>query len=155
MINALPILLSARNGLYQTSKAIVTPQWLFDSVKQGKALPIEDYAALQGLHDDTSHSNSEHRKLSTPGPTTKDAPAPSTVNTIASPSSKPRPKNNIRHTSRFACCRASPLICPNPGLIAELAVIRRSRDLEGEDRSALSYSRAISVRVALSEPMLG
>lgn len=46
----------------------------------------------------------------------------------------------------------SPLICPNQTLVNELSVIRRSRELEGEERSALSYSRAIAVcgSVALS-----
>lgn len=46
--------------------------------------------------------------------------------------------------SRYACQRASPLICPNQALAVELDIIRRSRALEGEERSALSYARAIS-----------
>ena len=54
-------------------------------------------------------------------------------------------KLSLSHTSRYSCCRASPLVCPNQGLVAELDVIRRSRSLEGEERSALSYQRAIAV----------
>ena len=47
--------------------------------------------------------------------------------------------------SRYACQRASPLVCPNQALVRELDVIRRSRALEGEERSSLSYQRAASV----------
>ena len=50
----------------------------------------------------------------------------------------------LNHASRYACQRASPLICPNQALAVELDIIKRSRALEGEERSALSYSRAIS-----------
>ncbi|KAI0090579.1 Nucleotidyltransferase [Irpex rosettiformis] len=46
--------------------------------------------------------------------------------------------------SRYACQRASPLICANQPLAKELDIIKRSRALEGEERSALSYSRAIA-----------
>ncbi|KAI0827661.1 Nucleotidyltransferase [Trametes gibbosa] len=51
----------------------------------------------------------------------------------------------LHYTSRYACQRASPLVCPNQELACELDIIRQSRALEGEDRSALSYQRAISV----------
>ena len=51
----------------------------------------------------------------------------------------------LNHASKYACQRASPLVCPNQALAVELGVIKRSRALEGEERSALSYSRAISV----------
>ncbi|KAG8893664.1 hypothetical protein FRC00_010197, partial [Tulasnella sp. 408] len=47
--------------------------------------------------------------------------------------------------SRFACQRLSPLVCPNQALLQELGVIKWSRHLEGNSRSALSYSRAISI----------
>ena len=48
--------------------------------------------------------------------------------------------------ARFSCLRASPLVCANQGLCEQLDVMRRARELEGEDRSALSYLRAVSVR---------
>ena len=53
--------------------------------------------------------------------------------------------SKLSYTSRYACQRASPLVCPNEGLTKELSIIKQSRTLEGEERSALSYSRAISV----------
>ena len=53
--------------------------------------------------------------------------------------------SKLNYKSRFACQRASPLVCPNQELVRELDVIRQSRALEGEARSALSYQRALSV----------
>jgi hypothetical protein len=63
------------------------------------------------------------------------------------PPSPPTPTslNRLSHDSLYAVQRASPLVCPNQLLIRELDDIRRSRELEGEARSALSYARAISV----------
>ncbi|EPQ55117.1 Nucleotidyltransferase [Gloeophyllum trabeum ATCC 11539] len=73
----------------------------------------------------------------------------STVNVPAYllPPDFPIPTNlaKLSYMSRYACCRASPLVCPNQGLCNELNIIRKSREVEGEDRSALSYERAISV----------
>lgn len=51
----------------------------------------------------------------------------------------------LDYASRYACQRPSPLVCPNQSLAKELDIMRRSRALEGEERSALSYARAISV----------
>jgi hypothetical protein len=42
--------------------------------------------------------------------------------------------------------RRSPLICANQELVMQLAAIRRARELDGDNRSALSYARAIAVR---------
>lgn len=51
----------------------------------------------------------------------------------------------LDYTSRYACRRPSPLVCPNQALVRELDIIRQSRMLECEERSALSYQRALSV----------
>ncbi|KAI0785852.1 Nucleotidyltransferase [Abortiporus biennis] len=63
------------------------------------------------------------------------------------PPDPPIPTNTTKlsYKAKYACQRASPLTCLNQGLALELDIIKRSRALEGEDRSALSYSRAISV----------
>jgi DNA polymerase IV len=53
--------------------------------------------------------------------------------------------DGLRHDARYASQRASPLVCVNQTLVEALDVVRRSRHLEGEERSALSYARAISV----------
>ncbi|KAI0821017.1 Nucleotidyltransferase [Irpex lacteus] len=62
------------------------------------------------------------------------------------PPSPPIPTDTTKldWRSRYACQRASPLVCPNQAVAAELDIIKRSRALEGEERSALSYSRAIA-----------
>ena len=50
-------------------------------------------------------------------------------------------------TAKYACQRASPLVCVNQGLVNELATIGRSRELEGEEINALAYQRAVAVCV--------
>lgn len=47
--------------------------------------------------------------------------------------------------AKFACERPSPLKCVNQKLAEDLDVMRRWRELEGEERSALSYRKAVSV----------
>lgn len=49
--------------------------------------------------------------------------------------------------AKFACERPSPLKCVNQKLAEDLDVMRKWRELEGEERSALSYRKAVSVGV--------
>ena len=160
----------------------MTPNWLRDSVRAGKALPCEPYVALQDLRaqtikncpacrgdpcvcDDSDAAVDEtHLYPSPPGSAHGKARAAvastsggKEVEAHAKPASNipehllpPSPPietdlKKLSYTSRYACQRASPLVCPNEGLTKELDIIKRSRTLEGEDRSALSYSRAISI----------
>ncbi|KAI0937789.1 hypothetical protein AcW1_003856 [Taiwanofungus camphoratus] len=187
-------------------KAVVTPQWLRDSVEHGAPLPCEDYAALQDLRAETAAhcpdcnlapcacSDVSSPSLSpgptmgsrppTPGgsqtigqeppptsptsasaiapkarsrskptskPASKPAPGPSTrpaaeVPVHLLPPSPPIPTNaaKLDFRSRYTCQRASPLECPNSGLVGELDIMRRARAMEGEERSALSYARAVA-----------
>ncbi|KAH8103597.1 Nucleotidyltransferase [Cristinia sonorae] len=189
------------------TKAVVDPDWLRDSVKEGKALPCESYIAIEDLHQETvancpdcnlqpcgCDDSDEVAENDTPPQTpAKEYPSPphSEAGSPAEPTSAvpplksavkpsfkgksravsgsqptstahsvkvkipfrllapnpPIPTNAFKLTykSRYACQRASPLTCPNQKLAVELDIIKRSRALEGEDRSALSYSRAISV----------
>lgn len=53
----------------------------------------------------------------------------------------------MNHLSRFCCQRSSQLTCSNQALVEELDIIRRARFFEGEERSMLSYARAIAVSV--------
>ena len=62
----------------------------------------------------------------------------------------PPPDVKLDHTAHFCCSRASPLVCPNQPLCEALDVLKRGRALESNERSALSYSRAIAV----SPPMV-
>ncbi|EIW53973.1 Nucleotidyltransferase [Trametes versicolor FP-101664 SS1] len=165
-----------------TSKAVVAPRWLRDSIEHGSALPCGDYVAIEDLHETTvkncpdcnckpcacadssasalSPSSSPKRARHLPSPPT--SPSTSRHDTSKQPVSipahllPPDPPNvtdleKLNYMSLYACQRASPLVCPNQDLARELDIIRQSRALEGEDRSALSYQRAISVIKAYPE----
>jgi DNA polymerase IV len=217
----------------QQRKAIVTPQWLHDSIAHGSSLPCEEYTAIHELRattaencpecgcsghqsdEDSDGSGSDNeiqvalgrrrkkRKvevchschctceghaaeahdttlltppsspdivvlsrpptpppaLPTPQTTPRRqlkaaAPAPnrSSSSTLQTPAyllpHSPPPTTDLsklRPDAQLACQRAFPLVCPNQGLVEALDVIRRSRSLEGEARSELSYMRAIGV----------
>lgn len=184
----------------QKTKAVVTPDWLRDSVKAGKCLPCEAYIAIEDLHEATvqncpdcnlhpcacddsddvveqetppstqypSPPRSQSGSTAEPSPNKKRKSASKgkgkllqtalnfpSVGTTAEvkvpahllPPDPPIPTNvsKLSYNSRYAVQRASPLICPNQGLALELDIIKRSRGLEGEERSQLSYARAISV----------
>jgi DNA polymerase IV len=105
-------------------KAIVTPQWIFDSETHGRLLPCGEYAAIQEIRD------VEHEQADKSIGSSRQTPPPGA--------------HSLSYSAPLACCRASPLICPNQAVVAELNVIKRSRWLEGESISALSYSRAIA-----------
>lgn len=125
----------------QRQKAIVTPHWLRDSISQHSVLPCGSYAALHESIEETVHNCPEGEsstELSSPtfvessGAQTSEAPTSRTV--------------KLNYMSRYACQRASPLVCPNQTLVGELDVLRHSRELEGLDINALGYARAIAVR---------
>ncbi|KAG6850855.1 hypothetical protein H0H93_007473 [Arthromyces matolae] len=116
-------------------KAIVTPDWLHDSVAQQQMLPWRDYTALDELQEETEKSTSIR------SPKQESVLGPSGVEI---PSTDPKVFSN--HTARYACQRASPLVCPNQKLVVELGVLRMHRDFEGKAANALSYDRAISIK---------
>ncbi|KAJ7772121.1 hypothetical protein DFH07DRAFT_734435 [Mycena maculata] len=122
-------------------KAIVTPDWLRDSVEQRAILPCGDYAALRELHETTVENCPDSDCGSEEG--TEHTSSEGLL--VASEIEQPTELMKAHYTSRYACLRPCPLICPNQGLVRQLAIIRRSRELEGKDTSALSYERAISV----------
>jgi len=126
----------------QTSKAVVTPEWLQDSIESGFLLPYSDYIALRDLRDEgVARRPGNDRE----GALRRLAPSPSNDPEDVV---DPRDLAVLDHTSRYACQRASPLICTNQDLVRELDIIRRCRNLEGEERSMLSYARAIGVSQA-------
>lgn len=120
-------------------KVVVTPQWLRDSVQQQRYLPCEDYAALSpGDFEDTDVSaNSSPRPPQTLG-SPRSRPADDSAHLVT------KPTTLSTYTARYACLRASPLVCPNQALVVQLGVLRMHRDLEGKWINALSYERAIS-----------
>ncbi|KAI8978206.1 Nucleotidyltransferase [Trametes punicea] len=167
------------------TKAVVTPQWLRDSIKSGSALPCDKYVAIEDLHRTTvehcpdcnckpcacsagssspvTPETSPRRPLTRfpSPPTSPEVPASSRAKDQPSvqvpahllPPDPPIPTRveKLSYTSRYACQRASPLVCPNQDLVRELDPIRQSRALEGEERSALSYQRALSIIKAYPE----
>ena len=145
------------DGHAQKRKALVTPDWLRDSVAQGRSLPCADYAALPSLKEDDDEkrpsSKSESRFTSlhgSPPPRAQSPPrAAATPPAFLLPPPVPPPDVELDHTARLCCSRASPLVCVNQPLCATLDVLRRCRALESNERSALSYARAIAVSTTL------
>ncbi|KAI0764354.1 Nucleotidyltransferase [Trametes elegans] len=165
-------------------KAVVTPQWLRDCVQHGAAVPCDKYIAIEDLHQTTVEHcpDCNCKPCACSGSSLAPTPAVSPCRPPAqlmpppsSPALRPREKGpegtipanllppdppiptnleKLDYTSRYACHRASPLVCPNQDLVRELDIIRQSRVLEGEDRSALSYQRALSVIKAYPEKIL-
>ncbi|KAF8178646.1 hypothetical protein K438DRAFT_1726271 [Mycena galopus ATCC 62051] len=121
-------------------KAIVTPEWLRDSVQQRAILPCGDYAAVRELKETTIKScpDSDDDDTDPGGGDSFAGFLVSTSENFAEPA-------RAHYTSRYACLRPCPMVCPNQGLVKQLGIIRRSRELEGKDTSALSYERSISV----------
>ncbi|KAF8161313.1 hypothetical protein B0H34DRAFT_840472 [Crassisporium funariophilum] len=126
-------------------KAIVTPDWLRDSVKQNHPTACGDYAALEELHDETVKNcpeddcGSSETVNASPKSSAKGLNIPPTYKVpIVKPTSARVFKN---WASKYACTRASPLVCINQALAVELGVLCRSRELEGLNVNALSYER--------------
>ncbi|KAF6763040.1 DNA polymerase mu [Ephemerocybe angulata] len=131
-------------------KAIVTPEWLIESAKAGRPLPCGDFAALSELEEETIHNCPDHQEgcdcgksnPSTQGTTRQDIKSPLNASLSVQPTD-PSVFQNWR--ARYAVQRASPLVCPNQGLANELSILRRARELEGLEKNALAYERAIGV----------
>lgn len=147
----------------------MTPDWLRDSVAQARPLPCADYAALPDLKETNEKVCRRGGSLPSENPPSKfKSRSPSFQGISPHPRSSyrathkeivppafllpppvPPPPAELDHTARYCCSRASPLVCVNQPLCAALDVLRRSRALESNERSALSYARAIAVSVAL------
>ena len=131
---------------------------------EGRLLPCADYAALPDLKETNEEvcpsSSSLPSKSKSRSPSLHSPPFPRAAHTdivppafLLPPSVPPTPVE-LGHTARFCCSRASPLVCVNQLLCDALDVLRRSRALESNERSELSYARAIAVSVTLSSLIL-
>lgn len=117
-------------------------------MKSAQPLPCHNYAAIHDLEEETSrhcpdagedtYSTSSLRSPSQEKESYSWQIEPDEPIDIAEAVS-------LSHKARYSCLRSSPLVCPNQSLVNEIDIIRCSRHLEGEERSMLSYSRAISV----------
>lgn len=127
----------------QKQKAIVTPDWLRESVKQKTIVECGHYAALPELYDETvKHCPEEDSS----GPSQSSKPPP-----VVKPTNSRIFKN---WAAKYACTRASPLICVNQALATELDVLRRHRELESLSINALSYERSVAVCFPCSTLMI-
>ncbi|KAG2055573.1 Nucleotidyltransferase [Suillus hirtellus] len=127
----------------QKTKAIVTPLWLQDSVKSGRPVPYRSYIAVHHLEDETSRSHDTVQDASSGR--SSDIPSEAEKQTEPAELVDVTEVELLSHTAKYSCLRPSPLVCPNQSLVKEIDVIRQGRNVEGEERSMLSYSRAISV----------
>ncbi|KZP27630.1 Nucleotidyltransferase [Athelia psychrophila] len=130
-----------------TAKAIVTPAWLFESARRGTALPCGDYAAVEDLLEKTAQ-NCPDKECRCTAKNSGSPPASSVSGASIADEGLglgDTSSLSLKYDSRYACCRASPLVCPNQGLVEALDIMRQSRALEGEERSALSYEKAVAV----------
>ncbi|KAF7428757.1 hypothetical protein PC9H_007989 [Pleurotus ostreatus] len=109
-------------------RAIVSPQWIKDSVAKEQLMPCGDYAAIQELHDETVHNCPDPKGCDECSGTSQPEVAPS----------------SLSYKARYACQRASPLVCANQSLAKEIDILKRARELEGEAMSALAYERAVA-----------
>jgi hypothetical protein len=134
---------------------------------QGRLLPCADYAAVPELKATTEKhcprsssqfgENSPSKSPKSRHPSLRSSPQTSPRAThvnltppafLLPPPVQP-PPSKLDHTARFSCSRASPLVCVNQSLCSTLDLLRRSRALESNERSALSYARAIAVSLTL------
>ncbi|KAG1794399.1 uncharacterized protein HD556DRAFT_1431996 [Suillus plorans] len=125
------------------TKAIVTPLWLQDSVKSGRPVSYGSYIAVHHLEDETSRSHDTVQDTSSRS--SSSMPSEAEKQTEPAELVDATEVELLSHTAKYSCLRPSPLVCPNQSLVKEIDVIRQGRNVEGEERSMLSYSRAISV----------
>jgi hypothetical protein len=139
---------------------LVTPDWLRDSIAQGRLLPCADYAALSELKATTEmhcprsaslfpQNSPSKSKSQPPTRTSRVTHVDLTPPAFLLPPPVPPPPEKLDHTARFSCSRPSPLVCVNQSLCSALDILRRSRALESNERSALSYARSIAVSLTL------
>lgn len=136
----------------------MTPNWLRDSKRAGRPLPCGEYAALPELEEETAKNcpdqecsgcDMPHSPSGNPGshPTNRNDP-PFAVRPSLGFAPTVRPTDTAVFNnwgSKYAVQRASPLVCPNQGLVNELSILCRNRELEGLSQNALAYERAIGV----------
>ncbi|KAG2153275.1 hypothetical protein DEU56DRAFT_774077 [Suillus clintonianus] len=129
------------------TKAIVTPLWLRDSVTSDRPLPCGSYVAIHDIEDETSRNYDIVQDTSSSSPF-RFSSGPEKETSWQTEPDEPIDATEVKslsHNAKYSCLRSSPLVCPNQTLVNEIDIIRRGRNVEGEERSMLSYSRAISV----------
>ncbi|EJD44828.1 hypothetical protein AURDEDRAFT_124929 [Auricularia subglabra TFB-10046 SS5] len=136
-------------------KDVVAPAWLRECAAQRVRLSAQLFPAIRAASTQIPRplkrktppgQPTPPRSVSRSAPLTPTAtPPPDTPPPETFPMMPPRELlEKFSPKAGSSVLRLHPLVCPNQRLIEELAVIRNARKLEGEERSELSYSRAIA-----------
>ena len=127
----------------------MTPDWVLQSVKQQKHLPFDEFLAIEGVTPNRipmePHGAPLPQVIQIEDSDESEHPSQPTVTTPRLP---PNPHFVPASMPTYCVLRHSPLVCANQELVMQLAAIRRARELDGDNRGALSYARAIAVRKA-------
>jgi DNA polymerase mu len=122
-------------------KSIVTPAWLRQSINDGRPAGCGPYAAFQELHDTHCTTNDVQESK-------QEGSSRLPYISLSPPhvGAKLTPRRVFENwNAKYACQRASPMVCLNQVLATELNVLARSRELEGLSMNALSYEKSVAV----------
>lgn len=136
-------------------KTFVPLAWIKQSIDQEKQMPFAPFALTFDDKARPLESRTQASSVDIPVASTSfqpaDQPASATVPKARKSDSLPAVHYSIEElqakykNSTLACDRFCPLVCCNEALVQELGVIKLGRLLlDGNETSALSYSRAIS-----------
>ncbi|EJD44810.1 hypothetical protein AURDEDRAFT_124919 [Auricularia subglabra TFB-10046 SS5] len=145
-------------------KDIVAPAWLHECASQRVRLSAQLFPAVRAVSTQTPRPlkrKTPPGQLTPPrSPYVRSVSRSATPILPLSPTATPPPDTpppepfpmtpprelleKFSPKAKSSVLRLHPLVCPNQRLIEELAVIRKARKLEGEERSELSYARAIA-----------
>ncbi|KAF9529665.1 DNA polymerase mu [Crepidotus variabilis] len=133
-------------------KAIVTPDWLYKSIEDGHLAPCGSFAALRELQDQTAENCPDDDCSDSQGSdyTLVDSRDPKATKAAVKPTT---PKVYDQWSAKYACQRASPLVCVNQELAAAFAVLSKARELEGMFANALSYERTAGIIKSYPHPI--
>ncbi len=136
-------LLDFPESCLQRQKAIVTPPWLHRSIQNKHPAECGAFAAIRELLGETVENCPANEAC---------APDQNDDSPVVERPTYPEPK--VKQTdprvfknwaAKYACQRASPLVCVNQALAMELNVLAKSRELEGLSMNALSYEKTVGV----------
>eukprot|EP00158_Paraphelidium_tribonemae_P004413 Partr_v1_DN26741_c0_g1_i2_m8463 putative Polymerase (DNA directed) len=165
-LTSLPRISKSIPGIADKAK-IVNIEWLWECQRKGKLLPVskehiislpssqkaDTMAKLFGKKEPKSSSPSAiftvtpKRKQSADSDSKSSTPPHSLSNTPLSKRLKEPNSPGIDpsfNNSEYACLRPTPLSCVNDDIVGQLKKISKARALVGEERSVLSYDKAIA-----------
>ncbi|KAG8815000.1 hypothetical protein FRC17_000901 [Serendipita sp. 399] len=115
-------------------RPVVSPSWLKESAAANKLQDCNEHLAIEYLKPPVSLPKPRGHGHKLQGTGSKLSPIELSDEENFNPASM----------SRYCVERQTPLVCPNNDLVAQLAIVKRSRWLDGEDVKALAHSRTIA-----------